>query len=130
MRIGAGGVFLFWLPSRIEVHWAARDGRRCICRGQLRDATGVAETPWREYRLEVAPDDDVIAYRRSVLGSRRGGTWRVTGRGTGAPERKAEFLLRPRYESAEAQALAVRLPVSSRAVAVLDGLVQRAELDQ
>jgi hypothetical protein len=126
LAIAAAAVFLFWLPSRIQVHWSAKDGRRCICQGQLRDAIGVAQTPWREYRLEVAPDGDVIAYRRSVLGGRRGGAWRVTGRGAGASGGKAEFLLQPRYESAEASVLAVRLPAGSRSVAVLDGLAQPA----
>ena len=94
----AVAVLLFWLPTRIEVHWAARDGTRCICRGQLRDDTGMAQTPWREYRVQVAPNGDVVAYRRSLFGGRRGGSWRVVGRADDVPHRKAEFLLRPQHE--------------------------------
>ena len=113
---------LFWLPSRIEAHWSARDGRKCICRGQLRDQHGVAASPWREYRLEVGSDGDVVAYRRSLLGGRRGGAWRVAGRTSNAPQRRAEFLLQRRHDAPDASTLAVRLPSRSRTVAVLDAL--------
>ena len=125
----AVAVLLFWLPTRIEVHWAARDGTRCICRGQLRDDSGISQTPWREYRLQVAPGGDVVAYRRSLFGGRRGGSWRVIERADDAPRRKAEFLLRAQYETTPGRILAVRLPAGSRAVAVLDDLAQRAEME-
>jgi hypothetical protein len=126
----AVAVLLFWLPTRIEVHWAARDGTRCICRGQLRDDTGMAQSPWREYRVQVAPNGDVVAYRRSLFGGRRGGSWRVVERADDVPHRKAEFLLRPQHEMTPARTLAVRLPAGSRAVAVLDHLAQGAEMDR
>jgi hypothetical protein len=126
----AVAVLLFWLPTRIEVHWTARDGTRCICRGQIRDDAGIAQSPWREYRLQVAPEGDVVAYRRSLLGGRRGGSWRVVDRVEDVPRRKAEFLLRAQHDTAAGPVLAVRLPVDSRAVSVLDELAQRAAMDR
>src|SRR5262245_45339302 len=125
VAIGGFAVLLMWLPFRMDVHWVSGDGRRFICRGQLRDDQGVAQGPWREYRVQVAPDGEVVAYRRSLLGGKRGGSWSITDRADDAPPRRAAYVLRPRHDAVGE--LVIRLPAQSRAVGVLDDLAARTD---
>jgi hypothetical protein len=128
VTIACVAVFLIWLPFRIDVHWASGDGRRFICRGQLRDDQGVAQGPWREYRVQVASDGEVVAYRRSLLGGKRGGSWHVTDRADEAPPRRAAYVLRPRHDAGGD--LVIQLPARSRAVGVLDDLAARTDSER
>ncbi len=127
----AVAVLLFWLPTRIEVHWAARDGTRCICRGQLRDDTGMAQTPWREYRVQVAPERRRRGLSAVVV--RRPAWWLVAGgracRRRPAPQGRVLAPPATRDDAGRARWPCV-CPRGSRAVAVLDELAQRAEMDR
>ncbi|MCU0259712.1 MAG: hypothetical protein MUE78_01710 [Ilumatobacteraceae bacterium] len=110
------------LARLIEPHWVSKDGTRFVCRGQLIEQRGGAPGRDHEYRVIVQDDGTLLAGRRS--GIRIDPTpWRLVGRAPDAARRRAIFLLDGGDDAG--RMLALRLPTSSRAVAVLDALVSR-----
>jgi hypothetical protein len=108
---------LVYLAFRIEPHWVSRDGHRFICKGQLIDDRGNTHGGWHEYRFRVDDNGEMEARRRSFIGGRKPGVWKVAVQATEAPRRKAVFLLHPVREAGSM--MAIRLPANSRAVEVL-----------
>jgi hypothetical protein len=119
--IAVGGAVI-WLAFRIEPHWASKDGRRFICRGQLVDDRGNTHGRWNEYRFRITPDGLVAGARRSMFSHSAGDGWRVMARSDAAPRGKAIFLLQDPVDTHNM--IALRLPAKSRAVEVLDDLLR------
>jgi hypothetical protein len=120
LLVVAAGVGAWWLARRIEPHWAAKDGTRFICRGQLVDPRGTDAGRDHEYRVIVRDDGTLLAGRRSLIRIDPQ-PWRVIGRAPQAPRRRVVFVLRGGHP--DGLMLALRLPASSSAVKVLDALV-------
>lgn len=144
LLVVGGLVGMAWLAYRIEPHWVSKDGERFICNGQRLSAQFVPEGRWRETRGAVMPDGAVlISHRRdrrpqrlgarALAGrqrsgvtqqppSRTGGTfWTVTGRAPTSPRRSlTTFVLRRRDDNGQLVHLVLRIPIKSRAVAILD----------
>lgn len=120
LTIAIGGLII-WLAFRIEPHWVSKDGRRFICRAQLIDDRGNVHGRWNEYRFRVTPDGLVAGARRSMFSHGGGDGWAVVARSEDAPPRKAVYLLQDPVESRNM--IAIRLPRTSRAVDVLDDLL-------
>lgn len=112
---------LFWLSRRIDPHWVAKDGRAFTCRIQPLHTDGRVEGRWREARGVV--DGDHVRLVVRGIGSSMKQPYEshpVVGRSESPPARSAVFLLggTPMW--------ALRVPATSRAVAVLEDLRQRA----
>jgi hypothetical protein len=120
--IGFVGVIggMWFVAYRMDPHWVSKDGERFIANGQLMDHYGNTLGGWREYRFEVLADGRVSSRRRSRYVPRDARVWRVRARSDETPPKKAMFVLGE--DDAAGEMLAVRMPSSSRAVAVLDGL--------
>ncbi len=107
------------LLKRIDPHWVAKDGKAFTCKLQPLRATGQVEGRWREARA-VVRDGQVRLVMRGI-GSTRITPYeahRVTRRAESPPPRTAVFLLDgdPMW--------ALRVPASSRAVPVLEALIE------
>lgn len=109
---------------KIEPHWVSKDGHRFICKGQYVDDLGNVSGGWHEYRFRIDDNGEIEGKRRSALGGRHAGVWRMRVRSPDPPRRKAVYLLHP--VRGTGSMLAIRLPERSRAVAVLDELTRRA----
>lgn len=106
--------------TRIEPHWSSRDGLRFICCAQFVDERGTAHGRWHEYRFSVEADGTIEARRRGLFGLPHRSRWQIVGRADAPSGSRIVYALR----SERNEMLAIRLPVSSRSVAVLDGLVE------
>jgi hypothetical protein len=114
-----GGMMI--TAARMEPHWASKDGRRCICQGQVIDRHGLQQGRWSEYRVEVLDDGTVEAKRRGLLS--RSGAWsgHVLPRDDSAGKRVV-FVLRT--DDSRGDMLLLRLPRKSNAVDVLDAVAE------
>ncbi|MGH9134225.1 MAG: hypothetical protein ACRDZZ_09835 [Ilumatobacteraceae bacterium] len=115
---------LYFFAFRIDPHWVSKDGRRFICQGQLVDHYGNTLHGWREYRFEVLDHDRLFAKRRSRwsrLTGKSEGVWRVSAKSENPPKNREIYLLTS-TDTGTTDQLAIRMPASSRAVEVLDGL--------
>jgi hypothetical protein len=113
-------VGLWYVAYRMDPHWVSKDGERFISNAQLMDHHGNTLGGWREYRFEVLSDGRIAARRRSRWVPRDSRTWRVQARSPDPSPKKALFLFAD--EAGTGDLIAVRMPASSRAVAVLDRL--------
>jgi hypothetical protein len=111
---------MWFVAYRMDPHWVSKDGERFIANAQLMDHHGNTLGGWREYRFEVLSDGHVASRRRSRYVPRDSRVWRVRARSDGTSPKKTVFVLGE--DDAAGEMLAVRVPTSSRAVPVLDGL--------
>jgi hypothetical protein len=109
---------LAWLGFRIEPHWVSKDARRFLCNGQLMNHLGMPAGRWRETRVIVQPTGDVVIDQKRFM-RHSSSAWTLTGESPKPPNGRAVFLLRGHDQNGQAQMLALRLPVKSRAVPVL-----------
>ena len=114
---------MYFAASRIDAHWVSKDGRRFLCQAQVLTAQGAVDGKAHELRIIVRPDGLLQLDQRRRMHRRITEVWRVTGKSADPPRRRAVYLLKPRHEDGAKGQIAVRLPDSSRAVAVLDGLL-------
>jgi hypothetical protein len=112
---------LYYAAFRVDPHWVSKDGRRFVCHGQLVDHYGNTIHTWREFRFEVLDDKRIFARRRSRWTRRSEGVWRVAAKSENPPKKREVYLLTS-AESGNTDQMAIRLPASSRAVEVLEGM--------
>lgn len=112
---------LYYVAFRIDPHWVSKDGHRFVCHGQLVDRYGNTLQNWREFRFEVIEHKRIFARRRSRWTRRNEGVWRVSAKSDNPPKNREVYLLAS-ADSDNTDQMAIRLPASSRAVEVLDGL--------
>jgi len=112
---------LYYAAFRVDPHWVSKDGRRFVCHGQLVDRYGNTLQNWREFRFEVIDHKRIFARRRSRWTRRNEGVWRVSAKSDNPPKNREVYLLAS-ADSDNTDQMAIRLPASSRAVAVLEGL--------
>jgi len=119
----AVGLAAAWWALRQEPHWASRDGRRMTARMQplvRGDSTGGR---WREVRARVDDDGSLVTRARGLPTGRLNGQWTIVNASLDASGKRALYVAR-RAQSAgpDAEEVVVRIPASSRARPVLDGL--------
>lgn len=102
--------------SRMEPHWASRDGQRFISRVQALGQHDVPEGPWREMRLLV-DGNSLIAGSRGFRAARLRGHYVVIAKSPDPPRKKAIYVL------SGPQKVLIRLPDNSRAVPHLDAML-------
>jgi hypothetical protein len=113
---------LYYVAFRVDPHWASKDGRRFVCHGQLVDHYGNTLQNWREYRFRVLDHDRILARRHSRWTRRNEGVWRVAAKSDNPPKNREVYLLAS-ADGGNTDQMAIRLPASSPAIAVLEGLL-------
>ena len=120
-----GLVGLWYLAYRIEPHWASRDGARFICNSQELLA-GRPNGRLREAQVAVLPDGTLQVTQKRTM-RRAVSSWRLVGRSEGPTARLFVYVARRVDDGAEQHVeLAMRIPRSSRTVAVLDAFLPEA----
>ena len=110
---------LYWLSSRIEAHWVSRDGSRMIVVAhEVRKDDTSPSGSLKELRIDVLPG--ALSVTRRHLGRRRQYLYRVAGAVQNPPKGKRQYLLSPHDGNPEQPDWVVRMPESSRAVAIFD----------
>ena len=115
LTIGAVAVCVAMLvaASRMEPHWASKDGERFIARVQALGPHDVPDGAWREMRFLV-DGRSLIAGSRGFRGARLRGHYSVVAKSPNPPKKKAIYVL------SGPQRVLVRLPENSRAIPHLD----------
>jgi hypothetical protein len=118
LTIGAVAVCVAMLvaASRMEPHWASKDGERFIARVQVLGPHDVPDGAWREMRFLV-DGRSLIAGSRGFRGARLRGHYSVVGKSPSPPKKKAIYVL------SGPQRVLLRLPENSRAIPHLDAML-------
>jgi hypothetical protein len=119
--VGCAG--LYYLSTRIEPHWVARDGRRMLVAAQLLDDRGTPVGRKFEARVVVIPDGMLVVGRRRMFRRRQSGWW-AHAKSPDPPRRREVYLLRPANNEIDSGLVAITLPAGSRAAPVFDALVE------
>jgi hypothetical protein len=110
---------MLWAASRIEPHWASKDGHRFTCRVQRLGQYDAPTGSWREMRAMVEGDGLVLT-ARGLRGRDLRGSYHVVAKSESPPKNREIYIC-----SGPTRVI-LRVPSSSRAVAVLDGLLAHA----
>jgi hypothetical protein len=113
---------LYYLSTRIEPHWVAKDGSRFLTVAQDLDAHGLPIGRRRDVRVHL---DDVsealLVSSRSMLRP-SSGMWTVKSKSTS--RKRNVYVLRPATSGDAAGLLALRVPQKSSVVPRLDELLE------
>lgn len=112
----AACVAMLVAASRMEPHWASRDGERFIARIQTLGPHDTPDGAWREMRFLV-DGRSLIAGSRGLRGARLRGHYSVVAKSPNPPKKKAIYVL------SGPQRVLLRLPDNSRAVPHLDAML-------
>lgn len=104
--------FLAWVGFRIEPHWVAKNGSRFICNAQLMTEKGDPIGRYKETKILVEPNGELLVDQRKFL-RRQMSSWRVVGESESPPRKRAVFLLRGHDPKGVPAMLAVRVPADS-----------------
>jgi hypothetical protein len=119
--VACGG--LYYLSSRIEPHWVAKDGSRFLTVAQDIDQHGIPVGRRRDVRVHIDDESDVLLVtRRSILKPDSGTTFTVKSRS--AKGKRNVYVLRPDQPTTDVGFLALRVPKSSNVVPRLDELLE------
>lgn len=110
---------MLWGASRIEPHWASKDGGRFTCRVQRLGQHDAPVGTWRDMRALVE-GDMVHLTARGLRGRELRGAYHVLAKSPDPPKGRAIYICAGPTRSI------VRIPSSSKAVAVLDELLARS----
>lgn len=110
---------MLWAASRIEPHWASKDGGRFTCRVQRLGQHDLPQGMWREMRATIEGDDLVISAKGLRARDLRG-TYSVLQKSPEPPKGKAIFLC------SGPERVVLRVPANSRAVPLLERLADRS----
>jgi hypothetical protein len=116
---------LFFIASRIEPHWVARENNRFLATAEPIDRWGNVIGRRREVRVAILPDGGLMVSRRSLMRT-TSGVWQIQSTSPKPPRGKNVYLMRPIPPDPEAGMLALRVPTSSRIVPILDELAPDA----
>ena len=114
----AGAIGMLVLASRIEPHWASKDGRTFTCRIQELATDGRSGSRWMDAKASII-DGRIVLVRRGLLRARHRPepARSVLTRTTGGEARFAIFLL-----DGNDKLIAMRVPAKSKAATTLDAL--------
>jgi hypothetical protein len=107
---------LVWLALQLEPHWASKDGRRMIARVQPLGPRDEPDGRWRDMRIFI-DGQNITLSTRGVGSSGLRGNYRAKGKSPEPPRRREIYILQGEHR------VLLRVPSNSRAVAVLDGLL-------
>jgi hypothetical protein len=134
---------MLWASYKIEPHWVSKDGDRLICYGQALSRNGQSSGRWRELRISKVRDDTVeVRPRRGSLAVdrpsdamhlrpgmgkqrhvRKATYWKVVGQTPCTTRNRVMYMLDGNNDPGMPDMIAIRLPVKSKAVAMLDAMI-------
>lgn len=117
--------FMYWLSFRIEPHWVSKDGQRFICSVQPITRRGEPEGRQKETRVAILSNGDLHISQRRVLRKSLNEEWYIAGKSPSPPKRRAVYVLNAVGDDGTAGQLALKLPDSSKAVPILDEVLER-----
>jgi hypothetical protein len=109
---------MLWGASRIEPHWASKDGGRFTCRVQRLGQYDAPVGAWREMRAMVDGDTMTLS-SRGVRGRELRGAYQVVAKSESPPKNREIYICTGPTR------ILLRLPSSSRAIPILDELLAR-----
>lgn len=121
---------LWWLSSKIEPHYASRDGTRFVANAQeIIDGRPIGRM--RETRVAVRPDGLLLCSQKKAL-RRKGVDFMLIGTSATPPRKLKVYLAHEVADgmTSSASELAIRVPERSRVIAVLDEILARRALRQ
>lgn len=110
---------MLWLASRIEPHYVSKDGMRMVARMQRLGEFDLPDGRWREMRIRV-DGSRLMVTARGARGMNLRGFYTVAGKSPEPPARREVYVLHGDHRAL------LRIPSSSKAVPVLDGLLSRS----
>lgn len=113
-----------WLGFRIEPHWVAKDHSRFLCNAQLMSERGDPVGRFRETKILVEPNGEMLVDQRRRL-KRSMSSWRVVAESESPPRNRLVFVLRGHDPEGVPAMLAIRLPASSPMAPKLRGFIGR-----
>lgn len=112
---------MVWTATRIEPHWASRDGQRFACASRRLNVSGEQYGRWRQVRIGVEEGRALDVQGGTMLArarTRHSPTdWVLESRDPAPPKRKAMYVLKG--DGGEGR-MVIRVPAKSRCVPVLD----------
>ncbi|MEO5899977.1 MAG: hypothetical protein ABIR68_07555 [Ilumatobacteraceae bacterium] len=116
---------IYYVGYRLEPHWVSKDARRLLCNVQMIGGPGGIDGRAKETRITVLSGGSLQLDRRR--GVRRGMSQvcTLTGKAPDPPPRRAVYLLDTRLVDGTPVQYVLRLPANSRAVPVLDAILER-----
>ncbi len=141
LAIAASCGFLLWIAYRMEPHWVSKDGERMVCYGQGIGRDGRNDNRWREVRVGRVRHDtvevrqrrggstgmqrrDAMANPTRLLQGRRPRVsyWKVVGPSGTPHKRRVIYLLDGSHDPNVPEMMALRLPLKSKAIPMLDAV--------
>jgi hypothetical protein len=114
---------LYYLSSRIEPHWVAKDRTRFLTVAQDLDQHGIPVGRRRDVRVHMDDESEILLVsRRSIMKPDSGTIWTVKSKTTKG--KRNVYVLRPEEPSADVGLLALRVPKDSKVVPRLDEMLE------
>jgi hypothetical protein len=113
---------LYYLSSRIEPHWVAKDRSRFLTVAQDLDVHGLPIGRRRDVRVHLNDESDALLVSRRSLLRPSSGMWTVKSKSTS--RNRNVYVLRPASATDGVGLLALRVPQKSSVVPRLDELLQ------
>jgi hypothetical protein len=114
---------LYFLSSRIEPHWVAKDQSRFLTVAQELDQHGMPIGRRRDVRVHIDDSSDALLVRRRSLLRPSSAVWTIKSKSVAKRGRNV-YVLRPASPSADVAFLALRVPQSSKVAPRLDALLE------
>ena len=113
---------MWWASSRLEPHYASKDGRRFMCTAQEIIDGEPAGRP-RETRVMVMVDGALHCTQKRMI-CRTGSLWTIVAKSPEPPRKLEVYLLREVADGRMAPGqMAMRIPTKSRVVPLLDDIL-------
>jgi hypothetical protein len=113
------------LSYAIEPHWVAKDGRRFVTTCQVVDRHGKRVGRRREVRGTVMGDGTLLLGKRTLMRTRRA-VYRVRDKSPDLSRRRQQYLLERVPTDPMGDVVVLRVPRTSRLVAMLDRLAEHS----
>jgi hypothetical protein len=115
---------LYYLASRIEPHWVAKDGSRFLTVAQDLDQNGVPIGRRRDVRVHIDDESDALHVSRRSLFRPDTAVWTVKSKSTARRRRNVYVLRRDTAKLDDVSSIALRVPAKSSVVPRLDALLE------
>ncbi len=118
---------MWWVGYKMEPHYASRDGHRFMCNAQEL-ADGQPLTRHKETRVVVLADGALHVTQKSAM-RRKSSMWTLIGKAPDPPKRLEVYVAQQSLDGQHIpRQLFIRVPKTSRVVAVMDGVLADDDL--
>jgi hypothetical protein len=114
---------MYYLSTRIEPHWVAKDQSRFLTVAQELDRHGLPIGRRRDVRVHFDPGGEALIISRRSLLRANPATWTIKSKSVARRGRNV-YVLRPASPDGDVAMLALRVPQRSKVVPRLDGLLE------